>query len=167
MDENDGKIYITISDKRFGRNEPDTPTLTTPGQADKEKDKGNPLADYAKHQFFSLIKSQATQAVNYTISNIGNFTGNYVSQMHTQDSVNLLNTLINYGTSAYAGFKMTGSPIGALVAVGIQAIGSGITKVEELYAGYVQNARQNYAIAQLRTRAGLNSNNNGSRGTDQ
>lgn len=162
---NDGKIYITISDKRFGKNKAEADEQQN--QQDKKKDKkNNPLADYAKHQFFSLVKQQAVQAANYAISNIGNFTGNYVSQMHVEDSKRVLDAFVGYGMSFIAGTQMTGSPIGGAVAVGISVVGQTIGTIEQLYAGYVDNARTNRAIAQLRTRAGLNITNNGSRGTE-
>lgn len=163
MATNDGKIYITISDRRFGSNKVEADEQQ---KQDKEKEKSNPLADFAKHQFFSLIKQQSMQAVNYTISNIGNFTGDYITQEQMQNSMQIISSMMNLATSAYAGFKMTGSVAGAAIAVGAQVIGTGINRVEQLYAGYVANARQNRAIAQLRARAGLNSTNNGSRGTE-
>ena len=159
----DGKLYIIVTDQLPGGSGPLTPDKSS----DTNKDKENALADFAKHKFFNLIESQAKQAVNYTISNIGNFTGNYVSQTHVQDAKQVLDTFINLGMSAFAGFKMTGSPWGAVIAAGVSLVGSGISQIEQLYAGYVENAKINRQISQLRTRAGLNSTNNGSRGTDQ
>lgn len=160
---NDGKIYITISDRRFGTNKAEADAQN---QVDKEKDNKNPLADYAKHQFFSLIKSQATKVVNASIANIGNFTGDYSHQEYVSDVMSSLNSLVGLGMAAVAGVKMAG-PIGGLIAVGVTSISMGVTQGLQLYAGYQQNARQNRDIAQLRTRAGLNSTNNGNRGTDQ
>lgn len=161
---NDGKIYITISDKRFGSNKAEADEQN---KIDKEKDSKSVVADYAKHKFFNLIESQAKQAVNYTINNIGNFTGDYVKQTQVSEAMQILNTVVDLGTAAFAGFKATGSPYGALIAVGVSLIGKGISFGEDVYAGYVENKRINRDIAQLRTRAGLNSLNNNSRGTDQ
>ena len=163
MAKNDGKIYITISDTRGGKGGPGTGEVPVK----KEKEKKNPLADYAKHAFFNLIESQAKQAVTYTISNIGNFTGDYISQTHVQDSMEVLNSVINLGMSFAGGTVATGSPIGGLIAVGTQLIGKGISTGMQYYAGYVENVRINKNINLLRTRSGLNSSNNGSRGTDQ
>lgn len=161
---NDGKIYITISDKRFGSNKAEADEQNN---LDKGKDKKDPIGDFAKHKFFNLVESQAKQAVSYTINNIGNFTGDYVKQTQVSEAMEILNGVIDLGTAALAGFKATGSPYGALIAVGLAAVGKGITFGENLYAGYVENKRINRDIAQLRTRAGLNSLNNNSRGTDQ
>ena len=162
MADNDGKIYITISDRRFGKNKAEADE-----QDKQDKKEENPLKKFATHKFFNMIESQAKQAISYTIGNIGNFTGDYVKQAQVQNSMEIINSMIGLATSAYAGFKLTGSVAGALIAVGTQMISTGISRGEQLYAGYVENARQNRAIAQLRTRAGLNSSNNGSRGTDQ
>lgn len=162
---NDGKIYITISDTRGGKGGPGTnPNVIHDDK--KEKEQNNPLADYAKHQFFSLIKSQATKVVNASIANIGNFTGDYAHQEYVTDVMNSMNSLLGIGMSAIAGTKIAG-PIGGLIAVGVAGIGMGVSQGLQLYAGYQQNARQNRDIAQLRTRAGLNSTNNGNRGTNQ
>ena len=165
MAKNDGKIYITISDTRGGKGGPGTnPNISPDGKKEKEDDK-NLLSDYAKHQFFNLIKSQATQAVNYTISNIGNFTGNYTAQVHVSEAMSMLNDFKNLGLSAYVGFKVAG-PWGAVIAAGTQVVSKGVNIVQQIVAGYAENTRINKNISQLRTRAGLNSTNNGSRGTE-
>jgi hypothetical protein len=165
MAKNDGKIYITISDTRGGKGGPGTnPNISPDGK--KEKEEKNPLGEYAKHQFFSLVKSQATQAVNYSLGNIGNFTGNYVSQMHVQDSKQVLSNFISLGMAFVGGTQATGSPVGGAIAVGIAIAGQTFNTLGQLYTGYIENTKQNNAIAQLRTRAGLNSTNNGSRGTE-
>lgn len=160
---NDGKIYITISDRRFGKNKAEADEQN---KVEKEKEEKNPLKEFIQHKFFNLVESQAKQAVNYSISNIGNFTGDYVEQAHVSDTMQILNTMTDIATSFIAGIKMTGSPVGGLVAVAVSSIGRGIGMVEQQYAGYVENVRQNRSIAQLRTRAGLNGSNNGSRGTE-
>ncbi len=161
---NDGKIYITISDRRFGRNKAEADEQN---KVDKEKEQSNPLKEFIQHKFFNLVESQAKQAVNYTIGNIGNFTGNYMAQTHVSEAVQGINFLINVGTSAYAGFKMSGgNPYGALIAAGITVATSAISVTEQYFSGLVDNARRNQEALQLRTRAGLNSANNGSRGTE-
>ncbi len=165
--ENDGKIYITISDRRFGTNkaEADEQNQVDKQKSEKKDSKGI-ISDYAKHQFFNMIQSQAKQAVNYTVSNIGNFTGNYQSQRHIQESMQILQFGTDIAMSAIAGAKYGGA-WGAVAGVGVALIGKGINFAQEYYAGYVENARTNRDIKQLRTRAGLNGSNNGSRGTDQ
>lgn len=159
---NDGKIYIIVTDQLPGGGGPLVPDQ--PKQPKEEKD--NALADYAKHRFFNFIEGQAKQAINYTVNNIGNFTGDYIQQQHVQDNLAAANWLINVGNAALAGFKVTGSPYGALLGAGIAVATSAISYGQQYYAGYLENARLNKNINQLRTRAGLNSSNNGSRGTE-
>lgn len=160
---NDGKIYITISDRRFGKNKAEADEQNN---LDKEKEKKDPLKDFAKHKFFNFIEAQAKQAINYSVNNIGNFTGDYVTQQQTQDAVSILSDLADIGVAAFAGFKYSGSPYGALIGAGIAVAGKAINKAQQLAVGYAQNEIQNRQIAQLRTRAGLNSINNNSRGTE-
>lgn len=158
---NDGKIYITISDRRFGSN---VSEADEQNKIDKEKEQKDPLGDFARHKFFSFIQSEAKQAVNYTIGNIGNFTGDYVMQQHIQEAINVADTLANIGIAALAGAKY--GPYGALIGAGIAIAAKGISYTEQLIAGYAHNAVQNKQIAQLRTRVGLNTTNNDSRGTE-
>jgi len=158
---NDGKIYITISDKRFGQNQPDV--IPTP-ETSKEKEKSDPLGDYITHRFFNLIESQAKQAVKFTLGNIGNFTGDYIAQEHVNNALEAVSFIENVGIAALAGAKF--GPVGALVGAGIAVAGTASSKAINLFTGYLDNIRQNKAIEQLRTRAGLNSNNNDSRGTE-
>lgn len=162
MAENDGKIYITISDRRFGTNKAEADEQNRIDRANETKE--STLRNFAQHKFFNLIEAQAKQAVSYSISNIGNFTGDYVKQQHVQDAVNIISSLSDIGFAALAGAKF--GPYGALIAGGVAVISKGITFAEQLVAGYTQNVMENRQIEQLRTRAGLNSMNNGSRGTD-
>lgn len=161
---NDGKIYITISDRRFGNNKAEADEQN---KLDKEKntEKEGISEKFLTHKFFNLVESQARQALNYSISNIGNFTGDYVTQQHISDSMQILNFLIETGTSVAAGAKM-GGWVGALVALGITGVTKTISTAQQFYAGEIQNRRTNRDIAQLKTRAGLNSTNNGNRGTE-
>ena len=160
---NDGKIYITISDKRFGQNKAEADEQN---KLDKQKDSDNKgIESFLQHKFFNIVESQAKQAISYSIANIGNFTGDYVSQQHMSDAVSIVNFLVDIGVSAAAGAKM-GGWVGALVAVGATTLTKGISFAESIYAGNIQTARTNRDIAQLRSRAGLNSTNNGNRGTE-
>ena len=161
MADNDGKIYITISDRRFGRNKAEADEQN---KQEKEDKKEQTLKDFVSHKFFNMIESQAKQAVNYTISNIGNFTGDYIKQAQVSNAVQIINFGIELGTAALAGSKF-GAP-GAIAAVAIVATGKLINTGEQLYSQYIENTKQNRDIAQLRTRAGLNSSNNNSRGTE-
>ena len=160
---NDGKIYITISDKRFGKNKAEADEQNN---LDKEKEQKNPIGDFVAHQFFNLIKSQATQAITYSINNIGNFTGDYANQTHIQDDLANTKAILGIGLSALAGAKY-GGILGAIFATTASIGMTTASYFQEIHAGKVQNRRVNEAINQLRTRAGLNSTNNESRGTDQ
>lgn len=158
----DGKLYIIVTDQLPGGTGP----LTPDKPSDTNKDRESALADFAKHKFFNLIENQAKQAVSYTISNIGNFTGDYLQQEQTSFAVQLISDGIDIANAAWAGAKLTGSPWGALIGAGVAVIGKTYNYGMQIYAGYMENVRQNKQIAQLRTRAGLNSTNNGSRGTE-
>ena len=160
----DGKIYIIVTDRLPGGMSP-----IPDDENNKEKSsKEGALGKYAQHKFFNLIESQAKQFVSYSINNIGNFTGDYIQQQQTQSAKQGIDFLVNVGQSAFAGWKISGgSPWGAAIGAAIAVAGSAINYAEQIYAGSVENRRQNLAIAQLKTRAGLNSTNNSSRGTDQ
>ena len=160
MAENDGKIYITISDRRFGKNKAEADEQN---KRDKEG-KESSLKSFAQHKFYNFIQSEAKQAVNYTVANIGNFTGDYIKQQQVSNAVSILNFGVDVATAAIAGSKFGGggAAIGTLIVVAAKAITTG----EQTFASYAEFTRQNRAINQLRTRAGLNSTNNGSRGTE-
>lgn len=161
---NDGKIYITISDRRFGKNKAEADEQNKIDKQKEEKEKRNPLAEFAEHKFFNFIQAEAKQSIDYTLSNIGNFTGDYVTQQHVQNAMSIASVLSNIAMAAYAGSKF--GPWGAAIGAGVVIAGTAITKTQELFLGYSQNNLQNKQIEQLRTRAGLNSSNNGSRGTE-
>ena len=160
---NDGKIYITISDKRFGQN---VAEADEQNKIDKEKEKKESApSKFLEHQMFNLITSQAKQAVNYTVNNIGNFTGDYINQQHVSDAVGVVNFVAQMGTATVAGAKL-GGWIGAVVGVTSVLLSSTINKGLELSSIKRSTDKQNRDIAMLRTRAGLNSTNNNSRGTE-
>ena len=167
MADNDGKIYITISDRRFGTNkaEADEQNKTEKQQGDKESSQESLFGKFVYHQFFNLVESQAKQAVNYSIANIGNFTGDYTKQTHVAETMNILGMLKGLVVAGAAGGAAYG-PVGAAISMATFTIAKAISINQQVYAGQVENTRINNDIAQLRTRAGLNSSNNGSRGTE-
>lgn len=165
MADNDGKIYITISDRRFGKNKAEADEQNKQEKTQQESSEESAFGAFARHRFFNLIQGQAQQAVNYSIANIGNFTGDYVKQTQVAETMNILGFLGDLAMAGIAGSKF-GAP-GIAISVGTIVLGKAITINQQIYAGKVENTRINYDIAQLRTRAGLNSANNGSRGTDQ
>lgn len=155
-----GKIYITISDERGKGSEGKTQS----GGIKTPKEKENHLGSYAVHQGISLLQQTASQYVHYSISNIGNFTGDYLSQKNAQLGLGLVNKAIGYGTTALAGFKL-GGILGSVVAVGIKATMDSLSFNLQEKAQYTQNQRTNYQISQLRELSGLNTLTDGSRGT--
>ena len=114
----------------------------------------------------SISITYSTTYISFLVSNIGNFTGDYVTQQHVSDAMHVLNFVMDIGTAAGAG-AASGGWVGAAVGVALTITSKGITMGQEAYASWVEGARQNRDIAQLRSRAGLNSTNNGNRGTDQ
>lgn len=159
MAQEKNKLYITISDKRTGGGEGRAQTESA------ESDNGSMLGRYAEHQLFHLVKSTATQAVNFSINNIGNFTGDYIQQQKVNELRAQASNALNLAMSAAAGFKAGGLP-GA--AIGL-AVGAGAIIVGNVFqdlSNRVANAKANYNIEQLRNRAGLNQTYDGSRGTE-
>lgn len=157
----DGKIYITISDERGGGGKgvsQSGETVKTP------KEKENHLGSYAVHQGMNLVKQSVMKAVNFSVSNIGNFTGDYLTQKNVQAGLSNAMTTIGYGTTALAGFKI-GGIWGAVIAVGVKGVSDALSFGLNEKANYQQNRRTNYEIAELRELSGLNSLLDGSRGT--
>lgn len=155
----DGKIYIIVTDQL-----PNGGGHLVPDQPNKKDKEGNDLQSYVAHKFFNLIESQAKQAVMFTLQNIGNFTGNYVAQQEVNNALKFVNFGEKLGVAALAGAKF--GPVGAGIAAGVVAVGEYFSQAQEWFTGYVENQRQNRQIEMLRSRAGMNSTNNGNRGTE-
>ena len=156
-----GKIYITISDTRNGSGggvSPDTLSETSEQSQDKE----SALSKYARHRFFNFVEGQAKQFVNYSVNNIGNFTGNYQTQRDVQVIMDNASFLINLGTSVASGAKM-GGVWGAVIAGSI-AISSKLINVGyQEYSEQFQNRKVNRNIDMMRRRLGLEGLTDGSR----
>ena len=153
------KIYIVITDQRPDGNN------GANGSRQQDDDNRNPIKRYAEHQFYNFIKSESQTAVNYTINNIGNFTGNYQVQREVQNVVKHANGLVSLGESAIYGASI-GGLAGAGLAVGVSLVSSLINFGLESYSIGIAEKKTNYAIEQLRARSGLNTLNDGSRGTE-
>lgn len=162
MDE--GKIYITISDTRGGGGEPTpSPETPTPKEPKEEKEK-NLLGDFLKHKFFNMVEDQAKQMVNYTIGNIGNFTGDYQAQREIETSMKVANMGVSLVTAFMGGMTATGGNIlGGVAAVGFMVASQGINIALQEHANKVSNRNQNYNIEQLRNISGLDALTNGGR----
>lgn len=164
----DGKIYIIVTDKYpGGQPGPGPSPMPTPEQSTvTETNNESLLQKYAFHKTFDFLEAQAQKAINYTISNIGNFTGDYDKQRQVQSSVTAIKTLMNIGTAAYAGFVATGNPIGAAIGAVIATGSLLINAAYEQHSLEIQQKKNDYAIAQLQQRSGLNTLIDGSRGTE-
>ena len=156
----DGKLYIIVTDQLPNGGGP----LLPDQPKEKDKEKTNALGEFAQHQFFNLIERQTKQAVSYTLNNIGNFTGDYVAQQQVNNVMGVVQFAERVGLAAIAGAKYGGW--GSLIAAGIVVAGEAANQGMQFITGYFENKRQNRLSDQLRTRSGLNSVNNGSRGTE-
>ena len=157
----DGKLYIIISDRPDAAGTDATDVGEVAETEDKKKQTG---LDYAKHRFFNFIESQAKQTVMYGINNIGNFTGDYITQRKIQETVQMTNMLLNIGTATLAGAKYgaPGAIAGFTIAIAGTAINAGLSE----YSQWISNRKINYSIDRLRERSGLNQSLDGSRGTE-
>ena len=169
MAEENSKLYITISDSR-GKGGKGTPTKKDEEEKinQEEEEQGNSLIGrYAEHELFHIVKKNITQAVNYSLSNVGNFTGDYITQRKVNENKQFVSGVVNLGMSAFAGFKSTGgSWVGA--AIGF-VVGASSLVAESVYDNITTRAeysKQNYNITQLRNKVGLNAIYDGSRGTE-
>ena len=116
----DGKIYITISDQRGkGGGVGGEPSAVI--NSKKQDNETTALGDYAKHEFFNLIKQNATKIVNYSIGNMGNFSGDYLAQTNINATMSNVSTIASYGMAAAAGMSY-GGPLGAAIAVGVKMV---------------------------------------------
>ena len=150
------KLYITISDKRGEDSN---------GNSAKEKEKeSDTLGRYAEHEVFHLLKSTASKTINYSISNIGNFTGDYITQRKVNMCKDAIDSAMTIGMSMIAGSKFgpVGTAVGFVVGVASEVTGS----VFEDISNRAENRKTNYNIEQLRDRVGLNTKLDGSRGTE-
>ena len=96
----------------------------------------------------------AIQFANWSISNIGNFTGDKSQQSRVQSIVNM-NMKVAGGIGAY----VVGGIWGAIAYVGMQTFNFGLNE----YSNSVNIKKQNYEINQLRKISGLDVLTNGGR----
>lgn len=158
----DGKIYITISDTRGGSGAGVSNDADTGGS-----DKNQTIADFAKHKFFHLIESEARTFVNYSIGNIGNFTGNYQMQRDVQQTFGILSEMINIGSASVTAFKAfkggTQGAIAAAITAAATIAGKAINFGMKEYQEQFENRRTNRNIELMRNRLGLEGLTNGNR----
>ena len=159
-----GKIYITISDTRGGSgagvgNETDT-NITQSKQ-------GSKLGSFIWHRFYNAVESQAKQYVNYTIGNIGNFTGNYSAQRNAEEGIKIANMLMSLGSSTVNAFVSFGGGVqGGVAAAVVASISIGSEAMNIYYrekSESFQNRKTNRNIEMMRRRLGLEGLTDGSR----
>lgn len=158
---NDGKLYIIVTDHLPGGGGQVDPNE----KKDTKKDDESILGKFAMHHFFNFIESQAKQAVSYTISNIGNFTGDFNEQRHVTALMNLAGRAMSLGTAIAAGAKTAGVP-GAIIAGIVAASSMTIQDIRAERLKDFADAKKNLSIKQLRERSGMYSLMDGSRGTE-
>jgi hypothetical protein len=158
---NDGKIYIVITDKL-----PNGNGAGGVNADNSQKDQAEEITNHwARDRLIGETKSLIKKATMYQLSNIGNFTGDYITQTHVNDTISNVSSLANIGFSMLAGAKIAGG-IGAVVGLSLAVINQTATDIMRIHSVRIQNQKTNYEIEQLRNRAGLNSRLDGSRGTE-
>lgn len=163
----DGKIYIVITDKLPGGTQPSPGSAPTQGGDRSDGPGGELLKHWARDRLINTAKHAAVSSVMYTLENIGNFTGDYITQTHVNDSISNLKGIIGIGSAALSGFLVTGgNPIGAVLGATLSVINTGVSSIERIHSVRVQNRKVNYEIEQLRDRVGMNAVLDGSRGTE-
>lgn len=161
------KLYISISDDR-GNGNRNTPTASSSSankNGKKEKENENLLGRYVEHELFHLVKKNTMQAVNYSLANIGNFTGDYISQRRVNELKQAVTGFTSIGMSTLAGAQV-GGIVGAVVGFAAGTASLVVDTVYDNITNKAEYAKQNYNIAQLKDRVGLNSIYDGSRGTE-
>ena len=157
----DGKIYIIVTDKL-----PDGSSGQIVNNTKKSEESDDELfAHWARDKIINTTKNIINSSVNYGITNIGNFTGDYITQTKINNAMHNLNALKSIGLGAVAGFKV-GGIYGAVIGASLSVINSSVSSIEMIHSNRVQNKKTNYEIEQLRNRAGLNTLLDWSRGTE-
>ena len=159
----DGKIYIYVTDKAPSET-PSKPNAS-PNNNVSNKRENDILAHWSRDKIISTARNLATTCVTYSLSNIGNFTGDYITQANVNNSLQALNSLKGIGENAIAG-GIIGGPIGALIGGTLALVNSSVSSALNINTQRIMNGKFNYEIAQIRDRSGLNSKLDGSRGTE-
>lgn len=172
---NDGKIYIYISHEPPASGQggavagasgaSGTGGTSGAGGGTTTTDNDSLMNHWARSHLLNTTKQIAKQAVTFSISNIGNFSGDYITQTHVKHSFDALSGLASVGMGALAGFKYGGGPIGAVIGASLAVVSQTITGITNIISGVIENEKINYEIAQLKDRSGLNTYVDGSRGT--
>lgn len=156
MANNDGKIYIILTNQTNGEG---SSLLNSSKQVDKTEQNNN--ASLIRHQFYNFVESQAKSIANYTLANIGNFTGDFNVQREVNNNLQIIGILGNIATATILGAKY--GPVGALsgfvIATASTAVNFGLQERSNMFA----NKQMNHDIGMLREISGLDNLTNGGR----
>ena len=159
----DGKIYIIVTDKLPQSTQAGVAAF--PSEPKQEANKQNNRTwGYVEHRVANFAEQQALKAVNYTLSNIGNFTGDYQAQRDVNAGLTVIHNLMNIGMATLAGAKF--GPVGAAVGAGLAVSSIAINFAYEQKSLEIQQKKSNHQINILKQRSGLNTLRDGSRGTE-
>jgi len=161
----DNKLYITISDNRSGQKGAQDSDATPTSRNKGDKKDGNAATRYAEHKLFNTAKQIAVQSVNFAISNIGNLTGDYITQRNVSVAKQAISGVMSVGMST-AGGAAVGGWVGTIVGFAVGVVSLVTSSVQSEVQNRLDTAKQNLELAQLRDRAGLNTTYDGSRGTE-
>lgn len=158
MADNNGKIYITISNqlesKDGGVQNPSDNEAQNPGSKASEKGEKDSLTTTVSYLFFQTVANSAKQAAEYAKSNIGNFTGDYQTQRNINNSLQAISTI---GSLVMAG-ATAGVP-GLVIASASMATSF---TLQEISADLTYK-KQNRQIDMLRELSGMDALTNGGR----
>ena len=160
---NDGKIYIYITDK--APNDSKGGVINNSGNKAEKKNENDLFSHWARNRLINTTRSLISNCVDYSLSNVGNFTGDYITQAKINDTLSNINALSSIGMSALSGFAVGGFA-GAIMGATLGAINTGVSSALNIKTQMVANSKTNYEIARLRERAGLNTLLDGGRGTE-
>lgn len=155
---NDGKIYITISDKRGSDTTPQSKGVSSGGNNSggniiKDLSPTNMLSNLIGHETAHFVVGEAKKLATYSLSNIGNFTGDYQSQRNINNALNIGNKLAGIAVS----FAI--NPVLGLFSIATTATNMAL----DMHSQDVQIHKQNTEIDRLRALSGLDQTTNGSR----
>lgn len=158
----DGKIYIVVTDKTPGN----TPNPFSPdpdlGPKKTAEKKDDALSRFAERKLTDFVWGQFKKDIDFQISNIGNFTGNYVVQAQAQNAQSAVMGLAGVGMAIWGATKLI-DPFAGIIAGGVAIASSIINFVHQEKINQLNFRKQNYDLDILKERSGLYALDNGSR----
>lgn len=160
----DGKIYITISDRRDDSG--GTPGVPEPNNFPIEKSNGDKvsLKTYSLNLISNTLKSNSRKLISYSVNNYGNLTGDHFAQRDIQNAIQLATVFTEIGTSFATGTAIGGPGVGLLVATldaGTKLLNYEISE----FGRQREIEKNNREISIIRKISGLDNLTNGGRGT--